>query len=178
MNLPRRLSGTTLFFAAAFVLCPAMLLGLAPTTKADTFQFEFTSAPFAGSLNLVFTITAAVLPPSGDVTSFTTNTSSFGAGAISEFAWNSASGGDCIGRSNIGAGCAAFEINSNPNAIGIFGYAAGSFLSSGTYTSNPGGGILVITDLGTVSGVPEPSSLLLLCGGLASLLGLRRKRTV
>ena len=169
MNLHRRLSGATLFIAAVFVLCLAMLLGFSPSAKADTFQYEFTTAPFDGSVNLVFTITAAILPPSGDVTSFTTDTSSFGTGAITEFAWNSASGGDCLGRSNTGEGCAAFEINSNPNGIGSFGYAAGSFLSPGTYTSIPGGGILVITDLGTVSGVPEPSSLLLLGCGLFGL---------
>ena len=97
---------------AALTLAIVSLLLLPSFAKADTFQYGFTSAPFDGSVNLVFTIAEATLQPAGDVTSFTTDTSSLD--TITGFAWNSASGGDCLGRSQPGSGCAAFEFGSNP----------------------------------------------------------------
>lgn len=148
----------------------SVLLGLSPSAKADTFQYDFTS-DVIGSENLVFTITEPTLPPSGDVTSFTTDTSSLG--TITAFGWDSASGGSCLGSPSPGEACAAFETN----GLGpfVFYFAPGSFLSPGSYTSlfNNGGSTLDITDLSAV-GAPEPSSLLLLGCGLFGLLVMTR----
>ena len=161
MNLHTRLSGTPAFIAPVFALCLAMLLGLSPSAKADTFQYVFTDPDPAASVTLVFTITAATLPPSGDVTSFTTDISAIG--PITEFAWNSASLGTCLGGFGIGFGCAAYQ---GSDFRTIDGYPVGSFLSPGTYTGFST--TLVITDLGAV-GTTEPSSLLLLGCGLFGL---------
>ena len=162
MNLHRRLSGTTLFIAAVFVLCLATLLGLSPSAKADTFQYVFTDP--STTTNIVFTVTEATLQPSGDVTSFTSATSTLG--AITAFAWDSASGGSCLGGSSVGLGCAAYRIG--PIQTFGFAYSPGSFLSPGTYADLSGTGTLDITDLSTV-GAPEPSTLLLLGCGLFGL---------
>jgi PEP-CTERM putative exosortase interaction domain len=53
-----------------------------------------------------------------------------------------------------------------------FGFPAGSFLASGTYTSVLPGMTVNITQ----TGVPEPSSLLLLGSGILGLLGTVRRK--
>ena len=146
----------------------SVLLGLSPSAKADTFQYDFTSTVL-GSQNIVFTITEPALQPTGDVTSFTSVTSTL-AGTITEFVWDSATG-DCLGSSVPGLACASF-LNSDFGPITFF-FTPGSFLSPGSYTSLNGGTTLEITDLGVV-GAPEPSSLLLLGCGLFGLLVMAR----
>jgi hypothetical protein len=153
----------------------SMLLGLSPSAKADTFKYDFTLSPSSATCcftNIVFTITAATLPPSGDVTSFTSATSTLG--TIIAFAWGAP--GPCLGGAGFSFnGCAAFEfINSFPGGSDTedvgFDFPAGSFLSPGTYTGG-GSTTVVITDLGPV-GIPEPSSLVLLSCGLFGLLAI------
>ena len=144
----------------------SVLLGLSPSAKADTFQYDF-STDVTGSTNIVFTITEPALQASGDVTSFTSVTSTL-PGTITEFAWNSAEG--CLGSPPEGLACAGF-VNNIFGAITIF-FAPGSFLSPGSYTSL-NGGTLDITDLSVV-GAPEPSSLVLLGCGLFGLLAMAR----
>jgi len=145
----------------------SVLLGLSPSAKADTFQYDF-STDVTGSTNIVFTITEPALQASGDVTSVTSVTSTL-PGTITEFAWNSAEG--CLGSPPEGLACAGF-VNSFFGAFTFF-FTAGSFLSPGSYTSLNGGTTLEITDLSVV-GAPEPSSLLLLGCGLFGLLAMAR----
>jgi hypothetical protein len=140
----------------------SVLLGLSPRAKADTFQYDFTST-VVGSENIVFTITEPTLQPAGDVTSFTSVTSTL-SGTITEFAWNSA--GDCLGSPAPGLACAGF-VNSSFGSFTFF-FTPGSFLSPGSYASLNGGTTLDITDLRAI-GAPEPSSLLLLACGLFGL---------
>ena len=149
---------------AALSLAIASLMLLPSSTKADTFEYDYTD----GTVNIVFSLTAATLPTSGDVTSFTGTTDPFG--TITEFAWDSAASGSCVGSVSFGRACAGFK-NTPPGGIGLISgsdnFAAGSFLSPSIYTGTFGS-TLAITDIGGT--VPEPSSLLLLACGLFGLL--------
>jgi hypothetical protein len=156
----------------------AMLLGLSPSAKADTFQYDYTAVVISdsfgvhGSINIVFTLTAATLPTSGDVTSFTSVIDPFG--TVTEFAWNSAGFpfSFCIFPGPFAQGACTVLINEPPPSTppGTFIlvetgdiWVPGSFLSPGTYTGEFHD-TMVITDLGPV-GAPEPSSLILLGWG-------------
>jgi hypothetical protein len=155
---------------AALTLAIASLLILPSFAKADTFEYDYTSGSISsggitGTVNIVFTLTAATPPTAGDLTSFTTTTGPFG--TVTAFAWYSAGGfcfvvlGPCVG------------FTTGLVSVGD-GFGAGSFLSPGTYTAIDGSGAtLVITDLGAGTGAaPEPSSLLLLGCGLCGFLAM------
>jgi hypothetical protein len=163
----------------ALTLAIASLLILPSFAKADTFEYDYTSGSISsggitGTVNIVFTVTAATPPTAGVLTSFTTTTSSLG--TVTAFAWYSA-GGSCYVVLGPCAGFTTGLVSAGD------GFAAGSFLSPGTYTAMDGSGAsLVITDLGAGTGeapepysaAREPSSLLLLACGLCGLLAMTR----
>jgi PEP-CTERM motif-containing protein len=140
------------------------VLFLSANAKADTFLYDFSVPNGFGNVGGVVNIqfTEATLAPSGDVTSFLSATDP--SGVVTDFLWNSAAGAFCGNVAISGFGCAEYRI---PSGFAAFAFAAGSFLSPGTYTDAfTAGATLTITD---ISAVPEPSSLLLLATGLLGL---------
>ena len=158
MNLHRRLSGTTLFIAPVFVLCLAMLLGLSPSAKADTFIYNVTST--SGPVDVTFE-----LPTFQE--SVTTSTFIQSTPTLSEFSLSGnstgcfASGGsDAVGPCFVGSFMGSAIVDALVPA----------FTGPGTFTFNDGvGDITTVTITDVRSGVPEPSSLLLLGCGLFGL---------
>lgn len=86
---------------------------------------------------------------------------------VNVFNWNSAAGAFCkIGGVESGpfpGGCAADYINTS---MTFFGFAAGSFLSTGTYISNDPTGMTV-----EIQSIPEPSAVAVLGSGLLFVAG-------
>jgi len=157
---------------AVLAFAIASILLLSPRANADTYLFDFTAyiVPETGSPgteNIQFDLTAATLPASGDVTSFTSVTGPFG--TVSDFQWNSAASAFCEGSSSGGNGCAGF-LSTGLGAYSTY-FPAGSFLTTGTFDG--GDASLVITDLTTA---PEPSAPVLLALGLIGLGATRLAR--
>ena len=79
---------------AALTLAIALTPLLPSRTEADTFQYDYTSGTIedevqgiAGTINVVFNITAPALPASGDATSFISTSDPFG--TVKEAIWES-----------------------------------------------------------------------------------------
>jgi len=143
-----------------------LLLGLSPSARADSFQYDFTApSDYSQPINIVFTITAPTLPTFGYVTSFTVSEPpDF---TVTQFGWNTAN--DCFGSSFTlqpfsCAGFLAITGFGTTTVEDIHAFPIGSFLTPGSYTGF--GATMTITDL---SGVPEPSSFLLLGFGLLGI---------
>lgn len=134
--------------------------------KADSFEYTVTS-----STGSTATFTESSLASSGDVTSFS---STAGALQILEFAWDSA-GLDCIVVvGNGGAACGGINFAGGEEQFASF--PLGSFLSPGTYQgfSLTGFNNMTVTITG-ISGVPEPSSVVLMLLGVGLLFVMRKR---
>jgi hypothetical protein len=155
---------------AVLVLAVVSLLALSPTSKADTFLYNFTAliTPEIGSpytVNIQFDLTATTLPSSGDATSFTSVSDPDG-GTVTNFQWNSAASGTCEMGSFGGMACAGFQ--DTVNGIFAAAFPGGDFLTTNTF--NGADASLVITDISTAA---EPPLVWLLALGLIGLLAVR-----
>ena len=151
-----------LFKALGAVLCLIFALSFAaPKAHADyiytvtvgSTQFSFIEPTIASS---GFVDSGLTLINGSDATAFQWNS------AASAFCFGISSPGDaCVGIANVGGG----------QSINFF--AAGSFLAVGTYTDIEFGAVTVNI---AQTGVPEPSSLLLLGSGVGALFGAVRRK--
>jgi hypothetical protein len=124
-----------------------------------------------------FSFTETTLATSGDVTGVT-NISGV---SVDEFAWNSAASGSCFGITFVGQACAGWKEGFVTNAAG---FAPGSFLTAGFYSGGDGSATVSITctnptptgECSPSTPTPEPSSLMLLGGGLAGFAGVIRRK--
>ena len=157
MNLHRRLSGTTLFIAAVCVLGLAMLLGLSPSAKADTFIYNVTSTSGSG-LDVTFE-----LPTFQE--SVTTSTFIQSTPSLSEFSLSGNSTGCFASGGSVAVGpCFVASFMGGGAFVDAL---VPAFTGPGTFTFNDGvGDIATVTITDVPSGVPEPSPLLLLGCGL------------
>lgn len=166
------LPACTVFALVAFLGSPLL-------AQADTYQYSVTDIH-----GVNFSFTTSSLASSGSIASGFSVVTVPGAGILTGFGWNSASGGDCSAPpypagtvSFAGDACAAYAANSG----GQFGYGnpftVGSFLNPGTYVSLDSNMTVTITDL-TTSAVPEPSGLLLFATGLLTLAAMTWRKTL
>jgi hypothetical protein len=149
----------------ARVLLLMLALSIVPVlARADSFLYTVTDTfPFFVTS---FSFIQPTLASSGDITSGFTLISGL---TPTEFAWDSGPGGSCLGTGSGSSGCAGIKFSAGST---IEGFPAGSFLSPGTYT----GAANTMTVNITQTGVPEPSSLLLLGSGVLGLLGTVRRK--
>jgi hypothetical protein len=169
-------------FAATLVMTLIVSFVTPVLAHADVYQYAVTDP----ELGINFTFDESSLASSGTVTSGFTSVTVPAGHTLVGFGWNSVAGGPCnsgaIGSTAFqGFACAGDTLQALPNlnTTDVLLFAAGSFLSTGTFTAtNLSGYTVTITDLSSSvpSAVPEPSSLFLLGTGALGFFGpIRRK---
>src|SRR5882724_976546 len=164
---PRRIASIkdympSLFKTVGAVLCLVFALCFAaPNAHAD---YIYTVS--VGSEQ--FSFIEPTIASSGFVDSGLTDISDSTATAVQ---WNSAASAVCFGISFPGDACVGIANVGGGQSINFF--PAGSFLAVGTYTDVEFGAVTVNI---AQTGVPEPSSLLLLGSGVGALFGAVRRK--
>ena len=117
----------------SFLTLLMVVLVLLPVAAHADFLYEYQDLTHSFSLSFV----QPTLESSGTVTSFLTASDVHGFPLVA-FAWNSAALGTCLNFLVDGTGCTLWvsEGETGPQT-GLSSYADGSFLSPGTYTSDP-----------------------------------------
>jgi hypothetical protein len=148
--------GTLLLLAVSAIAFPSL-------ASAGSFLYTVTDTYQKAS----FSFEETTLASSGTVTSGFFNVTL--GDTVNGFTWNSASGGTCSIGGGIdtfgGQACAGDQINSF--APPFFPFAAGSFLSTGTYNSTSGPPEMTVA----IQAVPEPSAVAVLGSGLLFVAG-------
>jgi len=156
--------GTLLFLSLSAIAFPSL-------ANAGSYLYTVTD----NTINASFSFYETTLDSTGTVTSGFSNVTP--GDTVNAFNWNSPAGSFCaiggIGSGPFPGGCAVDDIYDGTNThMTYFGFTAGSFLKTGTYTSNDPAGLTV-----NIQAIPEPSVLAVLGSGLFFVAGgLWRKR--
>ncbi len=146
----------------------AVLFLLASAAKADTYLFTVSDPNLP--LTATFDVTGS-LPSSGYVTSFLT-----GPATLASFSWNSEAAGFCqFANGDVIKGKDACTGLYSNGAASPQSYAAGDFLSVGSFTSLSGLETVTITDT-SLTATPEPASFFYMLGASLVFLVLLGKR--
>ena len=151
------------------------LLGLAivPSAKADSFVYQVTSTTPAGNLDVTFDL-PSFENPANNITTFVSGTL-FG-DPIADFGI-SGNSSECSIADAVGLLGPCWAGTNTAGATLVF-FTTPSFSGTGTYISSAANGSTTVT-ITEVSGVPEPSGMLLLASGLLAVgLAGRKRRAI